>query len=129
MITIDKDAKQNSLLTINIDYMTERYKTESNIYVFPSPSMWVIEKNLFYLLKNSVEEDFNLKYKMKPEYLSYDKYGTVVLSHLLMYINGVQSIEEFDLTKVIIPKMNAIINICGDKFSEKDISELTNITW
>ena len=36
---------------------------------------------------------------MKPDYLSYDEYGTVQLAQLLMYVNGVSSLEDFDLTR------------------------------
>lgn len=129
MITIDKESKQRARLAIDIDNMCERYKTANGVFTIPSPSLWTIEKNHFYLLRNSTQEKFNPKYKMKPDYLSFDKYGTVALSGLLMYINGVFSIEDFDLVTVIIPSFTSIVEVCKDKFSDQDVEDLSEVTW
>lgn len=127
--TIDKESKQRKRLATNIDWMGDRYKTTSEIYTFPSPSLWTLEKNLYYLLKNSKQVEFDRKYVMRPDYLSFDEYNTVALADLLMYVNTVQNIEDFDLDTVIIPSFQAIIKICFDKFPEKDVSDLTEAEW
>lgn len=130
MITIDIDAKRKSRLHIDIDNMRERYRTQSNIYTFPSPSLYTIEKNLFYLLAYSEEKQFEKKYSMRPFYLSFDEYGTDILWQVLMYVNGVFNIEEFDLNTVLVPKLSAIIAICEDKFSRDiKVDNLTGIRW
>ena len=129
MITIDKESKQRARLAIDIDNMCERYKTANGVFTFPSPSLWTIEKNRFYLLRNSIQEKFNPKYKMKPDYLSFDKYRTVVLADLLMDINGVFSAEDFDLVNVIIPSFTSIVEVCKDKFSEQEVEDLSEVTW
>lgn len=129
MITIDKESKMRSRISIDIDNFADRYKTFNNYFSFTSPNLSVIEKHLFYLLRNSKEILFDQKYKWRPDYLSYDEYGTVALKELLMYINGVQCIEEFDLSNVVIPDFSAIVNICRDKYSKKESDDLEEVGW
>lgn len=129
MLTIDQEAKQRIRHPLDLDNMSERYKTATKYYTFTSPSLWVLEKHLFYLLKNSIQKDFDPKYKWKPDYLSFDEYGTVVLSPYLMFVNGVLVMEEFDLVSVIIPSKKSLIEIARDKFPKKDISEITEVDW
>lgn len=128
-ITIDQESRQRRLLPIDIGYMGETYKTATEIFTFPSPNLWTIEKNLFYLLRNSVQKIFEQKYVMRPEYLSFDEYGTVILAQLLMYVNTVSCIESFDLDVVVVPTFQSIIDICRDKFSTKKSEDLTEVSW
>lgn len=129
MITIDQEAKERVRHPLNLDNMADRYKTSSGYFTFTSPSLWTIEKHLFYLLKNSVQRDFDPKYKWRPDYLSYDEYGLITFAPFLMYVNNVLCIEEFDLITVIIPTRTSLINVCRDKFSKKDVSEMTEVNW
>lgn len=129
MLTIDQEAKQRIRHPLDLDNMSERYKTATKHYTFTSPSLWVLEKHLFYLLKNSVQKDFDPKYKWRPDYLSFDEYGTVILAPYLMFVNGVLLIEEFDLDSVIIPSKKSLIEIARDKFPKKDISEMKEVNW
>ncbi len=128
-ITIDLESRQRRLLPIDIGYMGETYKTITEIFTFPSPSLWTIEKNLFYLLRNSVQKIFEQKYVMRPDYLSFDEYGTVSLAQLLMYVNIVSCIENFDLDVVVVPTFQSIVDICRDKFSTKKSEDLTEVAW
>lgn len=129
MITINQESKMRARLSIDIDNFADRYKTNNSLFSFTSPSLSVIEKHLFYLLRNSKEIAFDQKYKWRPDYLSYDQYGTVALKELLMYVNGVQCIEEFDLSNVVIPDFSAIVDICRDKYSKKDSDNLELVGW
>lgn len=126
-ITIQDESRQRIRIPFEIDYMAPRYKTNSGVYTFPSPSLWTIQKNIFFLASNSVLIEFESKYKMRPDYLSYDEYGTVTLAYLLMYVNSVYSIEDFDLNSVIVPRMEAIVAICKDKFSKLDVSDIEGV--
>ena len=129
-ITIDQEARQRAKIPFDLDFMAERYQTDNGLYTFTSPSLWVIEKNLFYLLKNSVQVNLKPKYIRKPWLLSYDQYGIVTLEHLLMYVNGVFSAEEFDLATVILPTIETIIEICADKITPKaNVSTLEKVEW
>jgi len=129
METIDNESKSRIRSPIDLDNMAKRYKTDNGLYTFTSPSLWTIDKHLFYLLRNSTQKDFESKYKYKPDYMSYDEYGTVVLEYLLMYINGVFSVEDFDLNTIIIPSFDAIVEICQDKFPKQDVDNLEVVSW
>jgi hypothetical protein len=127
---ISTEAKQRIRQPIDIDFMGERYQTDNGLYTFTSPSLWTIEKNLFYLLKNSVEVDLQPKYIRKPYLLSYDQYATVILEFLLMYVNGIFCSEDFDMTTVVLPTISSIIEICQDKFSKiENTDTLGIVNW
>ena len=128
MFTIDRDAKYNKSIPTDLDYMGKRYKTESGM-VFPSPTFWLLEKNLFFLQANSKKKLFDPKYKMRPDYLSYDEYNTVVLAPMLMYVNNVFCLEEFSLNEVIIPERLIIIEILEDRFPELPADQIEVVNW
>ena len=129
MLTIDKESKQRKRTPTDLDNMAERFKTTSTYYTFTSPDLWTIEKNLYYLLRFSTQKQFDSKYKMRPDYLSFDEYGTPQLAQLLMYVNGVLCIEDFNLITVIVPAYDAIVEMTKDKFQKKKTDNLTSIDW
>jgi len=128
-ITIDQESGRLSRQAVDIDNMRGRFKTSNGIYIFPSPSFETIEKNLFFLLKNSKEIEFDSKYIMKPEYLSIDEYTTPALWQLLMYVNNIFCKEEFILSTVVIPSFTSIITICQDNFPVRKSSDLDEVDW
>ena len=129
MITIDQEARQFKNLAIDIDKMSDRYRTENGYFTFSSPTLWTIEKNLFYLLRNSRRENFNQKYIMRPDYASFDEYGTVVLDKLLMFVNSVVCVENFNLDTIVYPSFSSIVDICQDNFPQKDPDDLIEVDW
>lgn len=131
MITIDREARQMRLSPLNIDLFRETYTTENNLYIFSSPSISVLEKNIFFLIHNSEEIPFEVKYKYRPDYLSFDKYGTIMLWEMLLYVNGVPSIEDFNFetATVIVPHYTAVMTILQDRFVEKDLKDLRRVRW
>ena len=128
MFTIDVEAKRNKLMPIDLDFMGKSYVTKSGI-VFPSPTFWALEKNLFFLAANSTKKLFNQKYIMRPDYLSFDEYNTVILAPLLMYVNGIFCTELFNLNEVIIPKLSFISQIVKDKYPELFADKLEVVNW
>ena len=129
MKTIDQESRQRIRLPIDLDNMGDRYKTTTGYYTFTSPDLWSLEKNLYFLLRYSTEKEFNPKYFMRPDYLSYDEYGTVQLAQLLMYVNSVPSIEDFDLKTVLIPSMQAVVEVTKHKFSTKEMQNMESVSW
>ena len=129
MFTIDSEAKKNKLMPTSLDYMGVSYKNVKGNVSFPSPLFWLLEKHLFFLAANSTKKKFELKYTMRPDYLSYDEYNTVILAPLLMYVNGVFCIEEFNLNEVIVPKLSYISDILIDKFPELSHDDLEVVNW
>lgn len=127
--TIDDEAKQFSRSPFNIGKMGAQYKTTNELFSFPSPELSTIDKHLFFLLRNSTIETFEPKYKYRPDYLSFDKYGTTILWQLLLYVNGVNSVEDFDLQQVVIPSVQSIVEINKDNFPETPTADLTEVNW
>jgi len=128
-ITIDNEAKRQLRSPLDFEDFGKRFKTENGYYSFPDPSLETIEKNLFYLLRNSEEVKFETKYKYRPDYLSYDYYGTTILANLIMYVNSVFSLEDFDLEKVVIPSLEAITFILQDTYPIPDPEDLESVAW
>jgi len=128
-ITIDKESRQRVKLSVDINFYGNRYKTDNGLYTFPAPTLETIDKNLYYLLKHSILKDFDRQYLMRPDYMSFDQYGTVALAQLLMYVNGVFSLEQFSLDKIYIPSFASIIEILKDKFSIQKTADLTGVNW
>lgn len=128
-ITIDRESRQRVGLSIDINFSGDRYKTENGIFTFPAPTLETIDQYLYFLLQNSKEKKFELQYTMRPDYLSFDEYGTVSLAQLLMYVNNVPSIEHFSLDTVVIPTISAITEMLKDKFPKRKVSDLTEVSW
>jgi hypothetical protein len=127
--TIDDEAKQQSRSPFNIGKMGAQYKTANKLFSFPSPTLKTIDKHIFFLLRNSSIEKFAPKYKYRPDYLSFDKYGTTILWQLLMYVNGVASVEDFDIKEVVVPSVQSIVEINKDNFPELPTADLLEINW
>jgi len=129
-ITIDQESKQRERLAIDINFLGNRYKTTNGLYTFPTPSLETLNQHLFYLLKNAAQKSFENKYAMRPDYLSFDEYGTVQLAFVLMYVNGVRFVEEFQgLELVIIPSYSSIIEMLKDKFPVQNTDDLFEVDW
>ena len=130
--TIYDEARDRARQAIDFEKQGDRYKTSNDYYTFPDPNLETLEKYLFYLLKNSKEVDFdNSIYQYKPDYLSYDYYGTPSLDKLLMFINGIRTVEDFrDLKTVLVPSLQSINTILQDNFNpDKDVDDLDIVGW
>lgn len=127
--TIDSESNLRVRVPYDLDFFTERLMTENEIFVLPSPVMWVLKKNLFLLLKKSVRTQFKEKYKYKPDYLSDDEYGTVIIAPVLMYLNNIPCVEEFNMDYIYIPTKDAITDLCRDKYVFRDLTKLSKVNW
>jgi hypothetical protein len=128
-LTIDRESRQRANLAIDINFAGDRYRTDNGLFTFPAPALEAIDQYLYFLIQNSSEKKFERQYFMRPDYLSFDEYGTVSLAQLLMYVNAVPSIEMFDLDFVVIPSMSAITEMLKDKFPKRKVSDLTQVEW
>jgi hypothetical protein len=127
--TIDAESRQREKIAVDINYSGNRYQTENGLYTFPAPELATIDKHLYFLLANSQQKEFEQKYSMRPDYLSYDEYQTVALAFMLMYINNVPSIEEFNLDTVVVPSISAVVDMLQDKFIPQPVDELFEVNW
>lgn len=126
---ISTEAVQNLQSPLDIEKFGQRWKTENDLFTFPDPNLLTLDKNLYYLLRHSDEVPFESKYKYRPDYLSYDYYGTVILWELILYVNNVFSVEDFDLNTVIIPSLEAVTFIIQDSFKIPAPEDLQSIDW
>ena len=127
--TIDQEAERFSRSPFSLERMADRYKTNNELFSFPSPTLETVERYLFFLLRNSTVKILDSKYRWKPDYLSYDEYGTVVLWELLMYVNQVFAVEDFNIKEVVIPSLQSIIEMNQANFPTKEVDELTSVNW
>lgn len=126
---IDQEVRSNIKSPLDFEKFGSRYKTENDLFIFPNPNLQTLEKNLYFLLRHSEEIKFNSKYKHRPDYMSYDYYGTVVLWQLLMYVNSIFSVEDFTLDTIVIPSLDAVTFILQDTFRNQKTTELEQINW
>lgn len=126
LYTLNNEVNGRVKSPLIIDTKGRRYEAASRNLAFPAPELWVLEKNLFYLLSQSSQINLELKYHMRPSYLSYDEYGTVILGDLLMYVNGIRCIEDFVQDKIMVPSKNSIIRVCGDNYG---IDVHSKVNW
>jgi len=117
--TIDTEAKRSIRSVTDIDRFRRRYsQTNEGFNIqFVSPVITTYEKYRYYLLKNSTSKSLKQKYYYRPDYLSYDEYGTTSLWTVLLYINDISCIEDFTIPSVFIPTYNAIISISKENES------------
>ncbi len=129
-ITIDKESENFKRMPVDFERMGERFKTVNELFTFPDPNLRTLEENLFFLLRNAVELVFKPRYNFRPEYLSFDVYGTPALSQVLLFVNNIASVEDFhDLPKVVIPTLDSITTVLSDIYPEEEIEDLGSISW
>lgn len=129
MITLVNETDKYRRSPLDISKMGTRYNTETGFYSFQSPTLETIEKYYFWLLRNSTIKPFKQKYRYRPDYLSNEEYGTPMLWQLLMFINGVYSVEEFDLVDVIIPPIDIIMEMTRDNYPDLTPEQLQSVNW
>jgi hypothetical protein len=67
-----------------------------------------LEQNRYFLLSNSTQEQMKSRYLYRPDYVSYDEYGTTAFDFLILYINNIFSAAEFDLEYYVLPSKTAV---------------------
>jgi hypothetical protein len=78
------------------------------------------------------EEEYN-KYRFNPRLLSFDLYGTQELHYMLLRLNHVYSVINFDFTEVrvfkptIISKINEIMVLESEEYIDNEVSILKKI--
>lgn len=108
--TINRESKLLSTVASDIDKYRNKYSTYetqldgSNINIsFVAPKIDILENYRFYVLQSCTYEKLEEKYKYRPDYLSYYKYGTTNWWALLMWINDCKALEYFNMENVLVP--------------------------
>jgi len=117
---IDDESSANVSSPSDIDNFRYRYVDIDNdrnlSVIFPGFEISTLERNLYLLLSNSELVDWRQSWKFRPDYTSYDYYGTVTYWYIILYVNQIDSIEDFDgIRKVIIPSIRTVKNLASDR--------------
>jgi len=130
--TIDVESKQYSKLLVDLDRYRTKYKTkeldsltDTKVSVqFASPYIKVYENLKFYLLKNSVRKKLPPKNFYRPDYVSYEEYGTTSLWNLILFINDIATIENFDIDEIYVPTRGVISDLIKYALSNNQVTDL-----
>ena len=130
MATIQFEAIKNKNLITDVDKCRQKYfETVDDVKVkFISPSFKLYDQFYYYLIKNSSYISLDKKYYYRPDYLSFDTYGTETLWPLLLYLNDKSSIEDFHNMYCYIPYYSSILKMI-EYINVKDVINLDNIVY
>ena len=91
--------------------MPETNDEEELFIQFVSPKIIAFDDYRFFLLKNSVKTEISPTRYYRPDYVSFDEYGTTNLWALLLHINDIGTLEDFDKPEIFIPSKFSIFQI------------------
>lgn len=128
---IEEESRLLSTLSSDIDKFRNKYTTyelqtngkKVNI-TFVSPSLLLFDRYRFYILQNSNKKKLSLKNRYRPDYVSYEEYGTTNWWALILYINDVPSLEYFDKDEILVPTMDCILKLMDVSSEIKQINTL-----
>ena len=84
----------------------------------------MFEKYRFYILQHSTKKRLELKNKYRPDYVSYQEYGTTNWWQLILYVNDIPSIEEFDREEILVPDSEVISRLNTVSSEQQFITDL-----
>jgi len=125
MASIKAESKRNASLNVDFDNFREKYKDADGIseVIFPGFSIPPYEINMFILMSNSEQVDFIPRWHQRPDYVSYDYYGSVIFWPIILYVNQIPSFEDFkDISKILVPSYSMILSMTKDKLSNTMIT-------
>lgn len=121
MESIRAEAKRNCKLVTDVDNFRERYKDvdeENEIEViFPAGEIYTYDKNFFMLLAKSRKVTMIPRWQYRPDYVSFDFYGTVIYWQLILFVNRIDSQEDFKMDEVLVPALSTILQLSKSTFS------------
>ena len=127
--TIETDARRNSKLRADLDNFRSKYievDFEVGLSVkFPSGEIWAYEQNFFSAIANAKVVPFKPRWSMRPDYVSFDVYGTEIYWSLILFVNGIMSIEDFhDLETIIIPDASSLLSVIRHKLPSDSVVQV-----
>ena len=131
MADVGEIAKTLSLVSSDGDNYRNAYKTtelqpngDIVSIVFTAPSFAIFDKYRFYILQHCKLKDMTIRHKYRPDYLSYDEYGTTNWWQLLLYINDIPTIQEFDREKILVPTLECIGTLESEATSMRNVNNI-----
>lgn len=97
---------------------------ETFLVKFVAPKLLAFENYRFYLLKNSVIKPLQPNFYYRPDYLSFEEYGTINWWALLLYINDVPTLEDFTIENILVPTGASLLEMSRGLTSRNLITEI-----
>jgi len=134
-ITIDKEADLLSRVYSDLDnyrrfYTMPEYneETRENILIqFVAPKLFLFEEYRFTLLKESKTKPLLVDRYYRPDYVSYDEYGTINLWAMLLFINDIPTIEDFAVENIKVPSKQAIMRLTNAATERQTLKEIVKL--
>ena len=129
-ITTTKQANTLSKTFTDLDFYRRRYtivednNNEKIVVQFVAPQLASYEEYRFTLLKNSTTKQLKPIYFFRPDYVSYEEYGTTNLWALLLFINDIATIEEFNKEVIFIPTLSIINSISTESVKREMYNDI-----
>ena len=119
---IKVEAENNYRSNLNTDNFRDMYRIKAyteyannvikqDVTVFLDINNEFLDTYKNFILSNCEIKEFQPRWQYKPNYLSYDMYGTQSHAYILMYINDVTSILDFDFDYVKVPTSKCISDL------------------
>ena len=127
---IDDEARILSKYSEDLDNFRRFYslkETASNeeiLVQFVAPKIIAFEDYRFSLMQNSDTKPLSPSRYYRPDYVSYDEYGTPNLWALLLFINEIPTIEDFIVENILVPTKASIVQISTDVLKRDLLREL-----
>jgi hypothetical protein len=120
--TINLESKISAGMLIDVDKYRNKYvinevdsSTDTKLKIeFISPFIKVYENFKFFLLKNSVIKTLSPKNFYRPDYVAYEEYGTTSLWTLLLFVNDISTIEDFNVSEIYVPDKSVISTLISN---------------
>ncbi|MGB9674517.1 MAG: hypothetical protein ACPLX8_00130 [Nanopusillaceae archaeon] len=109
----------NNIPSLDISNFLDRYQYESNIIYSPYVKPFLHAINT--LINNSQTIPMTQRYMYRPDYVSFDYYGTVNLWYMIMKVNNVYSIVNFNMPNIIVPNNDIVMSILSKYKANSEI--------
>jgi hypothetical protein len=108
--------------------LKEETSDETILIKFIAPKIIAFEDYRFCLLQNSETKLLSPSQYYRPDYTSFDEYGTPNLWALLMFINNVPTLEDYSLENILVPTPTVISKIATDVVKRNLLTELVPLS-
>jgi len=98
-------------------------KLKDAVVVFDSPAFDLLVRYIQLLKSRSQRIEMTSRYYMRPDYVSYDYYGTTNLAFLIMYVNNCTCALEFTKDVILVPDLDIVTYVLTKSKVPKELLE------
>jgi hypothetical protein len=90
---------------------------------FVSPKFHIWEEYRFTLLKDAVRKPLESKDYYRPDYVAYNEYSNINFWALILFINDIPTIEDFNVESIIIPSYSCVRDVVQAVSDKQPVQE------